>query len=201
MMNKVVVVVVEINRVLKSYLIKLRRRGPLTGKKHPKIEWWAKWILALMAKNLSGNKWSDKWALVRCCILPICLQQLHYQNYPSVSRERRTFLSNRCKIEIHYPFQISRRQVSFIASPLHDMEITTTRKDRLPEIFKIHAQFLICPFDHLFQAQLVSWKRKEKFDRHEVHYSWRIFIKRSSLWVQFPRKIIHNRRMPVPVYR
>ena len=34
-----------------------------------------------MAKNLSGKKWSHKWAVVGCCVLPTCLQQLHYQNY------------------------------------------------------------------------------------------------------------------------
>ena len=46
------------------------------------------------------------------------------------------------------------------------MDLTSTRKDRLPEIFKMHARFLICSLDHLFQAQLASWKRIKKFDRH-----------------------------------
>ena len=70
------------------------------------------------------------------------------------------------------------------------MEITSTRKDRLPEMFKLHARFLIYYLDHLFRAQLGSWKRMEKFDRH---YNTRIFIKRAWLWIQSPRKIIHNR--------
>ena len=56
--------------------------------------------------------------------------------------------------------------------------------------FKIHARFLICSLDHLFQAQLSSWKRMENFDRN---YSSRIFIKRAWLWVQFQRKIIQNK--------
>ena len=73
---------------------------------------------------------------------------------------------------------------------MKNMEITSTRKDRLPEIFKMLARFLICSLGHLFQAQLASWKRVEKFDRH---YSSRIFIKRAWVWVQFPRKIIHNK--------
>ena len=38
----------------------------------------------------------------------------------TVSIERRTFLSNRCKIEMHYLYQISRMQVSFVMSPRHD---------------------------------------------------------------------------------
>ena len=73
---------------------------------------------------------------------------------------------------------------------MKSMDLTSTRKDRLPEIFKMHARFLICSLYHLFQAQLASWKRMEKFDRH---YSSRIFIKRAWVWVQFPRKIIHNK--------
>ena len=73
---------------------------------------------------------------------------------------------------------------------MKSMDLTSTRKDRLPEIFKMHARFLICSLDHLFQAQLASWKRMEKFDRHQ---SSRIFIKRAWLWIQFPRKIIHNK--------
>ena len=38
----------------------------------------------------------------------------------TVSMERRTFLSNRCNIEMHYLYQISRMQLSFVASPRHD---------------------------------------------------------------------------------
>ena len=36
---------------------------------------------SFLAKNPSGKKWSHKWAVVRCCVWPTCLQQLHYQNY------------------------------------------------------------------------------------------------------------------------
>ena len=105
--------------MLESYLSKLRCSGPLTGNKCPKIEWCGKWILDLLAnKTCRAKEESHRRALVRCCVLPICLQQLHYQNYLSQFQwsERRTFLSNQCKIEMHYLYQISRMQLSFVAS-------------------------------------------------------------------------------------
>ena len=44
----------------------------------------AKSILYLLAKETClAKKLNHKRALVFCCILPICLQQLHYQNYLS----------------------------------------------------------------------------------------------------------------------
>ena len=73
-----------------------------------------------MAKNLSGKKWSHKWAVVRCCVLHTCLQQLHYQNYLSVSTQQRILQSNWCKIKMQYPYQISTRQLSFVTYPCHD---------------------------------------------------------------------------------
>ena len=73
-----------------------------------------------MAKNLSGKKWSHKWAVVRCCVLPTCLKQLHYQNYLSVSREQRILQSNWWKIEMQYAYHISTRQLSVVTYPRHD---------------------------------------------------------------------------------
>ena len=108
-----------IDSVLESYLSELGCSGPLTGNKCPKIEWCGKWILDLLAnKTCRAKEESHRRALVRCCVLPICLQQLHYQNYLSQFQwsERRTFLSNQCKIEMHYLYQISRMQLSFVVS-------------------------------------------------------------------------------------
>ena len=36
---------------------------------------------------------------------------------------------------------------------MKSIDLTSTRKDRLPEIFKMHARFLICSLDYLFQGQ------------------------------------------------
>ena len=40
--------------------------------------------------------------------------------YITVSRQQGTFLSNRCINEMHYTYQITRRQVSSFASPRYD---------------------------------------------------------------------------------
>ena len=64
----------------KHTLAKLSRTGTLIGRKYPTIQ--VNWILDLLAKEtcLAKQK-SHKWALVRCCVSPICLQEIYYHYY------------------------------------------------------------------------------------------------------------------------
>ena len=52
--------------------------------------------------------------------------------YITVSRQQATFLSNRCINEMHYTYQITRRQVSSFASPRYDFASKHISRKMLP---------------------------------------------------------------------
>ena len=68
---------------------------------------------------------------------------------------------------------------------IKNMEMTSTREDRLPEIFKIHARFLVLFFRSLIPSTIGLLETDGKI--------WQTLFTNAWLWVQFPRKIIHSR--------
>ena len=123
-----------------------------------------------MAKNPSGKKWSHKWAVVRGCVLPTCLQQLHYQNYLSVLREQRILQWNWCKIKMQYPYQISTGKLSFVTYPRHDFHISCKMLNSAPFFFSLKENWSDS-VDTLrsLACLILCWNKKEKRLRSYLH--------------------------------
>ena len=91
----------------------------------------------------------------------------------TVSREWRTLLSNRCKIEMHYPYHISRMQLSFVASPRHDfLDKTHLSQDvTLCFLFLSLKENWSDSVDTLrsLVSLILCWNKKEKQVRSFLH--------------------------------
>ena len=108
---------------LEHTLAKLWHTGPLIGQKCPNIEVnWRVDPRFASKRNLSAKKHIMSQASTRPVLrITHMLALIAFSElYITVSRQQGTFLSNRCINEMHYTYQITRRQVSSFASPRYD---------------------------------------------------------------------------------
>ena len=101
--------------------------------------------------------------------------------YITVSRQQGTFLSNRCINEMHYTYQITRRQVSSFASPRYDFAAKHISRKMLHSysfffLWRKTDRIQWIPCDHLLVWFYAEKRKNQSLD----HFSFKIFLNLST---------------------